>query len=149
MPDMDSPSAPPVGTIIIWSGLLVDIPNGWGLCDGTEGTPNLIARFVKGAPASTEAGTTGGLDQVILSTSELPSHGHSVSGSTIHSHQINITNPTGGGPFKGGFQEGNQDSGSFTWDQDISMISIQASGSNQQHENRPQFFEVAYIMRLS
>jgi len=149
MPDMDSPSAPPIGTITVWSGLLSDIPFRWQLCDGTNGTPNLIARFVKGAPPATEAGLTAGQDQVILSTSELPSHDHSVSGSTAHNHQVNITNPPGAGPFKGGFQEGNQDSGSFTWDQNTSGISIQSSGSNQQHENKPPFFEVAYIMRLS
>lgn len=148
MPDMDSPRSPPVGTIQIWSGLLSDIPQRWTLCDGTQGTPNLIAKFVKGSPPATDSGATGGQDQVILTTNELPSHSHSVSGSTSHSHQVNITNPPGAGPFKGGFQEGNQDSGSFTWDQDTSGITIQATGSNQQHENRPQFFEIAYIMRI-
>lgn len=149
MPDMDSPRAPPVGTIQIWSGLLVDIPQKWALCDGTQGTPNLIAKFVKGAPPSTEAGAIGGQDQIVLTTNQLPAHNHATSGSTLHSHQVNITNPSGGGPFKGGFQEANQDSGSFTWDQQQSGVTLQNAGNSGQHENRPPFFEVAYIMRLS
>ena len=31
----------PQGGIIMWSGAIVDIPTGWALCDGTNGTPNL------------------------------------------------------------------------------------------------------------
>ena len=34
----------PVGTIIMWSG--TQLPEGWGVCDGTNNTPNLIDRFV-------------------------------------------------------------------------------------------------------
>ena len=35
--------------IIMWSGTAADIPTGWALCDGTNGTPNLTDRFVLGA----------------------------------------------------------------------------------------------------
>ena len=39
----------PVGTILAYSGSLDDIPNGWHLCDGTDGTPNLLDnRFLEG-----------------------------------------------------------------------------------------------------
>ena len=34
----------PIGTIIMWSG--TQLPEGWGVCDGTNNTPNLIDRFV-------------------------------------------------------------------------------------------------------
>ncbi len=149
MPDLDSPSSPPTGTIVIWTGLLSNIPDRWQLCDGTNGTPNLIARFVLGAPDGINAGAIGGQDQVVLSTGELPSHNHSLSGSTNHNHQVNITEPSGGGPFKSGFQEANQNQGSFTWDQRSTGITIQNTGNNGQHENRPPFFEVAYIQRIS
>lgn len=51
----------PTGGIIMWSGLLSAIPSGWVLCDGNNGTPNLLAKFVKGvANASTDPGATGG-----------------------------------------------------------------------------------------
>lgn len=48
------------GIICMWSGLLVDIPNGWALCDGTNGTPDLRERFVRGAPNAVNPGGTGG-----------------------------------------------------------------------------------------
>ena len=34
------------GMIMMW-GLTSDIPKGWAICDGTNGTPNLIGKFVK------------------------------------------------------------------------------------------------------
>ena len=36
------------------------IPAGWALCDGTNGTPDLRSRFVKGAAAGLDPGATGG-----------------------------------------------------------------------------------------
>lgn len=39
----------PIGGIILWSGLIANIPVGWALCDGNYGTPNLTNRFVVGA----------------------------------------------------------------------------------------------------
>lgn len=46
----------------MWHGQIVDIPNGWALCDGTQGTPDLRARFVRGAPLGLNPGRTGGTD---------------------------------------------------------------------------------------
>lgn len=37
------------GIICLWSGAVVDIPEGWHLCDGTEDTPDLRNKFVIGA----------------------------------------------------------------------------------------------------
>lgn len=39
----------PIGTIVIWSGTSDDIPNGWHLCDGEDGTPDLSDKFVSEA----------------------------------------------------------------------------------------------------
>ena len=38
----------PVGTIAMWSGALDTLPEGWALCDGENGTPDLRERFVLG-----------------------------------------------------------------------------------------------------
>lgn len=35
--------------ICLFSGAIVDIPAGWALCDGNNGTPDLRDRFVLGA----------------------------------------------------------------------------------------------------
>jgi hypothetical protein len=50
----------PVGVIVMWSGLLADIPDGWALCDGTGGTPDLRSRFILGWAAGVDPGATGG-----------------------------------------------------------------------------------------
>lgn len=39
-----------MGTILAYNGKLKDIPKKWHLCDGTEGTPNLLdGRFLEGS----------------------------------------------------------------------------------------------------
>lgn len=39
-----------MGSILPYVGSLADIPVGWHLCDGTDGTPNLLdGRFLEGA----------------------------------------------------------------------------------------------------
>jgi len=46
------------GLIVMWSGLVANIPSGWVLCNGQNGTPDLRDRFIKGA--SGNPGATGG-----------------------------------------------------------------------------------------
>ena len=75
--------------IILWSGNTSNIPTGFVLCDGNNGTPNLTDRFVVGAGSAYGVGATGGSSSVTLSIANLPSHNHSFSGSTSHSHTIN------------------------------------------------------------
>ncbi|MBU1145887.1 MAG: hypothetical protein KJ971_08585 [Firmicutes bacterium] len=61
MPGFNPGAAIPTGLICMWHGLLANIPGGWALCDGTGGTPNLLARFVQGvATDATNPGATGG-----------------------------------------------------------------------------------------
>ena len=80
----------PPGGIILWSGAIVDIPSGWYLCDGNNGTPNLRDRFVIGAGSTYGVGVTGGASSVTLTSANIPAHTHSFSGTTDsgggHSH---------------------------------------------------------------
>ena len=50
----------PSGLISMWSGLLANIPAGWVLCNGANGTPDLRSSFIKGSAAGVEPGITGG-----------------------------------------------------------------------------------------
>lgn len=53
-------SSPLTGIICMWSGSIVDIPDGWLLCDGNNDTPDLRDRFILAAHDSLPPGTTGG-----------------------------------------------------------------------------------------
>jgi len=50
----------PAGVIVMWSGTLATIPNGWALCDGTGGRPDLRDKFIYGCSAGQNPGATGG-----------------------------------------------------------------------------------------
>lgn len=74
------------GMVTMWSGKLEEIPEGWALCDGQDGRPNLLGKFVRGVgSAGTQPGGTGGANSVSLSTANLPAHAHSVG---AHNHSI-------------------------------------------------------------
>ena len=75
------PSAFVSGMIILWSGNTGNIPTGFVLCDGNNGTPNLTDRFIVGAGGAYSPGASGGSSTVTLSSSQLPSHNHSFSSS--------------------------------------------------------------------
>lgn len=65
------------GFIAMWYGSVANIPKGWALCDGENGTPDLRDRFVAAAGNTYAVGDTGGLVQ----------HNHSVIG-TCPIHDI-------------------------------------------------------------
>ena len=77
-------SGVPNGAIIMWSGTVATIPDGFSLCDGSNGTPDLRNRFVVGAGSTYAVGATGGSSattsvgdveagpQATVSTSALP-----------------------------------------------------------------------------
>ena len=60
------------GIIVMFSGLIANIPSGWLLCDGTYGTPDLRSKFVRGAAG--EGGGSGGADE---HTHDFTGDGHS------------------------------------------------------------------------
>jgi len=48
------------GQISVWSGTVLNVPAGWTLCDGTNGTPDLRDKFVVGAGSTYAVDATGG-----------------------------------------------------------------------------------------
>lgn len=61
------------GQIVMFSGTVDKIPNGWKICDGNNGTPNLINKFIL---ASDVSGNEGGNNKI--SYKNLPQHEHSL-----------------------------------------------------------------------
>lgn len=70
---------PKIGDIAMWTGAIDDIPPGWMLCDGENGTPDLTDYFVK---IDSTAGNTGGNNT--HSHSGVASHTHTATGSHTH-----------------------------------------------------------------
>jgi hypothetical protein len=68
-----SQGAVPYGIITMWYGTSVNVPVGWSICDGTNGTPDLRSRFVHGAQSDGEVGTLAGGTL----TSNTGNHNHS------------------------------------------------------------------------
>lgn len=94
----------PKGFIGMWSGSINSIPDGWALCDGTNGTPDLRERFVVGSASGINPGTTGGASSYSLSVDQLPSHTHTGS-----------TNPSGDHSHSGSTDEKGKHSHSFNF----------------------------------
>lgn len=80
-----APQPVPSRTVAAWLGGLSSIPSGWRLCDGTNGTPNLLGKYIRGAVTTGEHGTTGGSTGSHAHTA--PTHTHSTSS---HNHTTNI-----------------------------------------------------------
>jgi len=106
------------GIIVMWSGAIVDIPVGWHLCDGTEGTPDMRNRFAFGALSQLEMN---------LSRGQL-SHGHEFTGDG-HTHVFPV------GPFikSGPHYDAETDEGI-------------ADGDTDDTETLPPYYSLAFIM---
>ena len=147
----------PPGTIVMWSGSIADIPDGWALCDGTSGTPDLRDRFILSVGAGEDPGGTGGSHTKTLSTSNLPSHSHSISSDGNHHHSFADKYTTGQ----------RVDDGSHAWDAtydkdpryttDSKNTSDAGShnhggntgntGSGSSFDIRPKYYKLAFIMK--
>jgi hypothetical protein len=155
----------PSGGIIMWSGSIVNIPSGFALCDGTNGTPDLTDRFVVGAGGSKySVDDTGGTDTQTVNVSVSGTTDTAeFKGSTVNTSTFKNDN---GFPSKffqrvdGGpvgdllFHEkrdgiisrvaGGGDSGPF--DGKPLVADFSTSGSDS-FDNRPAYYALAYIMK--
>ena len=137
--------AMPSGLICMWSGATV--PNGWYLCDGTNGTPDLRDRFIVGSGSTYSIGNTGGSNTVKLTTAQMPSHTHTI-GSTEISETFTTRetlNAVNGDYFPGAGSSGQ--SGTLTIDMGSHTHTASSTGSGSAHENRPPYYALAFIMK--
>lgn len=133
----------PYIAIIKWTGLIANIPHGYQICDGTNSTPDLRGKFVRGAPASTEHGGTGGADTVTLDSTMIPNHNHGTTDPT-HSHSFGHDSDHlvagSGNSIQGG---------TLTTSSTTPSITINSQGGGGSHNNLPQYYEVIYIAKVS
>ncbi len=148
----------PQGLISMWSGKVA--PEGWALCDGSNGTPNLAGRFIVGYDDNNDAyhtvGNIGGQEAVVLNKEQLPSHSHTgiTSSEGEHNHKIMHSYSTDeDGDGKKSLLLDGENIGTHTFDSENEgehhhTFQTDATGGNEAHENRPPYYVLAYIMKL-
>ena len=148
----------PKGGIIIWSGSVNDIPAGWVLCDGSNGTPDLRDRFVLGAGNNYAVGAKAGEETHTLTIDEMPSHSHGRGTMDITGQfpacveQEDITSVGGAFYMSGRAYEAGGVGHSGDW-----LLNFKASkswtgtssyeGNSKPHNNMPPYYALCYIMR--
>jgi microcystin-dependent protein len=143
--------------IVVWTGLVSEIPAGWFICDGNNGTPDLTNKILRGhGSGNTSAGATGGANRRTIAMSQLPSHSHpaTMDGTSVgdHNHSIEERNQqynradssTRNQPsYSGGGQSiDTKSNGSHSH-----TYSVGSTGGDSDTENRPAHRNVLYIMR--
>ncbi len=115
-----SASAIQTGMIIIWSGSIADIPPGWLLCDGNNGTPDFSDRFIRSTVNEGDIGdkTTSG------------NHKHSFIADG-HYHQI-VQGSLGG-----------DGTGGNDWSDIVSV-----TGDTAYTDVKPPYYTCAFIMKV-
>jgi len=160
---LGGPPAVPAGVIVMWSGSLDAIPVGWALCDGTNGTPDLRDKFVRGAAAGEDPGKTGG---VTAHQHTVAAHTHVVdapltASSTGGSHTHTLPSASAG-KYVSDCQTGDDCSWVSTYSHTHDMLSAgahlhnvdiaaftsaSATSTTNAVSNIPPYYTVAYIMK--
>jgi microcystin-dependent protein len=145
------------GMILMWFGSVYDIPTGWALCNGDDGTPDLKDKFIVATGEKYSVGNTGGADSVTLSVDQMPKHNHansSISIAGIHAHEYWFDDENAGDGPSGIYPQGD---GGIRTDKTQSTLvagahshslSISENGNNEPHENRPPYYALYFIMKI-
>jgi len=135
------------GMIMDWYGEASDVPSGWAICDGTNGTPDLRDLFTVGAGKNYAFKSTGGQATHILTSDEMPPHIHE-----------------GDQPFEyAGYDVSNDNTTSdHGWSRGLGLdvgdnppyqgkefkFVTKSVGGGAAHENRPPYYALYKIMRI-
>lgn len=146
---MDASSIPS-GSIIPWYGNIADIPDGFVLCNGSNGTPDLRDRFIVGAGNSYALRDIGGVNTVTISKANLPSDGLTGFGYVING--VKFTWRSNIGTISGDDNDWSTVDGSNSYKSWRYYTSFDTVVSNnwkgEPHENRPPFYSLYYLMKI-
>ena len=137
------------GMIILWYGDTSNIPGGWVLCNGQNGTPDLRDRFVIGAGNNFNPGDTGGSNSVTLSEANLPSHRHFVVSNALGGQNRTNSNVSANNQVRKGTGAGNlyESYNLASTGSDAASGRSSAVGSGTPFDNKPNYHALCYIMK--
>lgn len=141
------------GMIMMWSGSVATIPSGWYLCDGTNGTPNLLGRSIIAAGGTYSVGQTG--------NGSIPSHSHTMnhdhpstttSSNGAHTHTLDTAGSTGAGSaalagIDNGFNYTTTSNGAHTHTLDVPNYTGSTGTAGSGTEVIPKFYALCFIMK--
>jgi microcystin-dependent protein len=155
----------PIGTIVMWSGSIDDIPTDWLLCDGNNDTPDLRGKFIYGASENDDVNVTGGsADAVVVKHNHTANHGHTGNTNSAGSHYHSLSlkrDGAAGGDGTPEMYDGRWGSPSHTFhtstagihshtvnieDADVTTSDKGEDGTNK---NLPPFIKLAYIIKVA
>jgi hypothetical protein len=116
----------PSRAIVAWYSV-ASAPEGWVICDGTNGTPDLRNRFLLGV-GDEVLGTTGGEKEHTLTLAEMPSHTHGMPDDACSGSGCPAVHPLGDGYANG--------------------RGTDPAGGNAPHNNMPPYTRVVYLMKV-
>jgi len=154
-----SDTSVPVGGIIMYSGAFSSIPTSWAICDGLNGTPNLVDRFIMGTATEGNVGDEGGTEESTMpSHSHTANHNHSASsyGAGSHSHGIRYSQDAAYGtdhttldyevsPSKG--LDYCDEDGYHSHSIVVNTKTMSTGTAVVAGDNRPPYYTLAYIIR--
>jgi microcystin-dependent protein len=163
----------PPGGIVMYSGDLKwfningtgldgTLYQGWQMCNGYNGTPDLRDRFIIAAGGNYPIGTTGGAAAVTLTRDQMPSHNHGggTGGSApflnYHGVYYKSKGVSKGLMYNNGVEDPNGNRPNLLTTRGLPEVQVQNhghginnDGGNQPHENRPPFYSLAFMMKLN
>ncbi len=144
-----------IDKIDMYGGDIDNIPEGWYLCDGQNGTRDLRGRFIVGYNPNevdyNEIGKIGGEEKVTLTEAQIASHNHN--GSFIippHTHGISPSALASGGGGTNQLSTSDNTGHQYVNETQASSalngtLTTSNTGSDEAHENRPPFYTMAFI----
>lgn len=110
----------PSGVVMAWTGTFENVPDGWAICDGDNGTPDLADKFIK--------------------NTDNPATMHDSGGGYVHTHDF-----TGDGHAHELTGVGYIRAGSFV---SIFTDELAVTGTTDSVSHLPPWYKLVYIMKL-
>jgi hypothetical protein len=153
-------TALPKGIIMLWSGSSASIPGGWALCNGVNGTPNLIDTFVIAAGGFYAAGAQGGTANSVVvlhnhvATTSVNDPGHQHATGWGESMFNGSTGPYGNTGSTNNIGSGSTDTDNYNYltsnvPAGVTVTTtLDAVGVSGENMNLPPYYALCYIMRV-